>query len=250
MILLRSALFNAYFFLLTLLGSLAGTAMAPFVPRRLPALARVWARLALVGLRVICGIRVAVAGRERLPTAGAALLAPQHQSAFDTLVWLTLLPDCCYVLKRELLRLPLFGRLTRLAGMILLDRSGGPAALRHLRRETLRAAGEGRQIVIFPEGTRVEFGARARLHPGIAAMQAAAGLPVIPVRTDSGRLWSRRAFRKRPGTIHIALSPPIPAGLDRAAFMARLEAAFAASEGDVENSVGGVACGFSGNRKA
>ncbi|MGC8468283.1 MAG: lysophospholipid acyltransferase family protein [Acetobacteraceae bacterium] len=247
---MRSALFNLCFVALTAIGSLVGTGIAPFAPRRIVALARLWARLNLGALRLLCGIRVVVSGREHLPTGGAALIAPQHQSAFDTLVWLTLLPDCCYVLKRELLRLPLFGRLTRIGGMILLDRSGGAAALRHLRRETLRAVREGRQIVIFPEGTRVAFGSRARLHPGIAAMQAASGLPILPARTDSGRLWGRRAFRKLPGTIHIDLAPPIPPGLDRAAVMARIEAAFAGPAEGVENSVGTAATGFADDRKS
>ncbi len=249
MVVLRSALFNLCFVVLTALGSLIGTVIGPFAPRRIVALARLWAQLNLGALRLLCGIRVTVSGLQHLPPGGAALIAPQHQSAFDTLVWLTLLPDCCYVLKRELLRVPLFGRLTRIGGMILLDRSGGAAALRHLRRETLRAVSEGRQIVIFPEGTRVEFGTRARLHPGVAAMQAASGLPIIPARTDSGRRWGRRAFRKLPGTIHIDLVPPIPAGLDRATVMARLESAFSRPAEGVENSVGTAASGFVSDRK-
>ena len=148
------------------------------------------------------GIRLQVSGLEHVGS-GAALIASRHQSAFDTFVWLTLVPRCCYVLKRELLRIPLFGPLLPLSGMIAVDREGGANALRGLMREGVRAAREQRQIVIFPEGTRAEPGSLLPLQPGVAALAARTHLPVIPVVTDSGRCWGRRAFHKRPGTIHV-----------------------------------------------
>jgi 1-acyl-sn-glycerol-3-phosphate acyltransferase len=153
---------------------------------------------------------------------GAALIASAHQSAFDTLVWLTLLPRCCYVLKQELVRIPLFGWLIPRTGMIAVDRAGGGAALRHMLREADRAVCEDRQIVIFPEGTRAAPGERLPLQPGVAALAARTKLPVIPVATDSGHCWSRRAFHKLPGTIHVVIQPPIPPGLPRDALMALL----------------------------
>ena len=115
------------------------------------------------------------------------------------------------MLKSELLRIPLFGPLMPLTGMIAVDRSGGANALRGLVREGERAMREGRQIVIFPEGTRAEPGAMLPLQPGVAALAARTRLPVIPVVTDSGHCWGRRAFHKRPGTIHIRVLKPIPA---------------------------------------
>ena len=157
--------------------------------------------------------------------SGAALIASRHQSAFDTIVWLTLVPRCCYVLKRELLRIPLFGPLMPLAGMIAVDRSGGAGALRALVRDGERAAREGRQIVIFPEGTRADPGAMLPLQPGVAALAARTHLPVIPVVTNSGRFWGRRAFHKRAGTIQIRVLKPIPPGIGRDQLMQRLEAA-------------------------
>ena len=117
---------------------------------------------------------------------GAALIASHHQSAFDTLVWLTLVPRCCYVMKQELLRIPLFGPLLPLGGMIAVDREGGAKALRGLMREGARAVHEQRQIVIFPEGTRAEPGAVLPLQPGVAALAALTRLPVIPVVTRFG----------------------------------------------------------------
>lgn len=226
MTLLRSALFNLYFFGMTILLLPAAVAVRYAAPANALAVPMIWARVVLGGLRLICGIRTEVRGQEYLPSEGPALIASQHQSAFDTLVWLTLLPRCSYVVKRELERIPLFGGLLRPAGMIVVDRSAGASALRHLIREARRAMAEGRQIVIFPEGTRGEPGQPLPLHPGIAAVAARTGLPVIPVVTDSGRLWGRRAFSKRAGTIHVRVLEPIPATEKPEALLQRLSVAF------------------------
>jgi 1-acyl-sn-glycerol-3-phosphate acyltransferase len=239
---LRSAVFNVYFFLMTFALTLLGTVFRCFAPHLVLWIAQSWARAAVGGARLICGIRLEVSGREHLPAGGAALIASRHQSAFDTMVWLTLVPRCCYVLKHELLRIPLFGPLISLTGMIAVDREGGAAALRHLLRESDRAVIEERQIVIFPEGTRAAPDALLPLQPGVAAMAVRTGLPVIPAVTDSGRCWGRRAFRKHAGTIHIVVLPPLRAGLDRANLMQQLEivlrTAISPAGEAVNNSVG------------
>ena len=248
MIWLRSAVFNAYFFAVTFILTLIGTGLWLVAPSRIGDFARLWARLILAGARLMCGIRFAVLGSERLPRSGAALIASRHQSTFDTLVWIALLPRCCYVLKRELLRIPLFGTLIRAAGMIAIDRDAGATALRALARAGEQAASEGRQIVIFPEGTRSEPDRPLALQPGVAALAARTNLPIIPVATDSGLYWGRRAFRKRPGTIRIRLHPPIPPGLPRSELMQRLASSLrnlGADTGEVvDNSVGRVRSGF------
>lgn len=243
MILLSSAVFNVFFFAVTFTLTVGpATVLRLFAPGRVLALARLWARIMLWALRVICGIRLEVAGLEFIPRGGACLIAPNHQSAFDTFVWLTLLPRCCYVLKQELLRIPLFGPLLPAGGMIAIDREAGTAALRGLLRLGQRAARDGRQIVIFPEGTRVPPGEVLPLQPGVAALAAHLGLPVIPAVTDSGRLWGRRAFHKRPGTIHIRVMAPVAAETPREQLMAQLAAAFrtepTGATRAVENSVG------------
>lgn len=234
MIILRSTVFNVFFFGSTLLLTLAGTVARPVVPHRMLDFAVAWARLVLWGARVICGIRWEVTGT--LPT-GAALIASHHESAFDTLVWLTMVPRASYVMKQEMLRIPLFGALTRPAGMIPVDREGGTKAMRGLLRAAAQAVAEQRQIVIFPEGTRAAPGTLLPLQPGIAALASATGLPVIPVVTDSGRCWGRRAFRKRPGVIRIVLLPPIPAGTRRAELLRRLEAALRTDVGKTRQPV-------------
>lgn len=225
MIWLRSLLFNLAFWLLTFVLGLISLPLLLGPRQMLMPLMRFYATMNIGLLRLICGIRVQVEGREHLPRGGAALIASKHQSAFDTFIWFGLLPDVAYVLKKELLWLPVWGWFARKTRQIAVDRSAGASAVRHLAKAGKQAAADGRQIVIFPEGTRVAPGVQGVIQPGILALATATGLPIIPVATDSGICWGRRAFRKRPGTIHILVRPPLPVGLPRAALIARLAAA-------------------------
>jgi 1-acyl-sn-glycerol-3-phosphate acyltransferase len=252
-ILLRSAVYNLYFWIVTAAMALASLPVRFLFPGKALAFGKVWVRALLGGLGPLAGVRLAVTGTEYLPAAGPALIASQHQSAFDTLVWLSLLSRPAYVVKRELLRVPFFGPMLRPAGQIPVDRAGGAAALRGLLAEADRAIAAGRQVIIFPEGTRMRPGAVGPLQPGVAVLAAHTGLPVIPVVTDSGRCWGRRGFRKRPGTIHIAIHPPLAARLPRQVLLARLGALYAAGPGSgrklVENSVESSSAGFPGDHR-
>jgi 1-acyl-sn-glycerol-3-phosphate acyltransferase len=224
MIWVRSALFNASFF--------AATALMGAIALPLILLSRIWVmRLArswswvIVGLlRVMVGVRIEVTGRENLP-AGPLVVASKHQSAFDTVIWFTLLSDPAYVLKQELLRIPIFGWHARAMGMIPVDRAGGGPALRGMLRRCAAALAEGRQVVIFPEGTRSAPGTRPAYQPGIVAIAGLGAAPLVPVATDSGRIWPRRGFLKHPGVIRISILPPLAAGTGRAALLPALEAA-------------------------
>jgi 1-acyl-sn-glycerol-3-phosphate acyltransferase len=207
-ILLRSALFNVWFFGTTFVLGFYGVFVRALAPARSLALAQLWAQTVLAGARVICRIRVEITGLDRLPP-GAALLASQHQSAFDTLIWVALLPRCSYVFKAELGRIPLFGPMLYAAGQIPLDRAASISSVRELLRATQRAKAQGRQIVIFPEGTRVAFDTDATIRGGFTLIASRTGLPIYPVSTDSGRYWSRRAFTKRPGCVRIHIGEPI-----------------------------------------
>ena len=224
MVFLRSLLFNLAFFVVS-----AGIALLALpllaVPRTaLRAAMRAWARMVVAMLRVIAGVRLDLRGMEHIPP-GACVIAAKHQSAFDTAVWLALLPDAAYVLKKELLSIPLYGWHARKARMIPVDRAGGGAALRGMLRAASTALAEGRLVVIFPEGTRTAPGQRVPYQPGVVAIAGTASVPVIPVATDSGRIWGRRAFLKRPGVIRISVLPPLPPGLPRARLLRELEQA-------------------------
>jgi 1-acyl-sn-glycerol-3-phosphate acyltransferase len=183
---------------------------------------RLWSRAVVWLLRATCGVRLELRGMENLPP-GPCVIAAKHQSAFDTIVWLGLLPDPAYVLKKELLSIPLYGWHVRKMAMIPVDRDGGGSALRTMLRTAQGVLADGRQVVIFPEGTRTAPGQRVPYHPGVVAIAGASTAPVIPVATDSGRIWGRRAFLKRPGAIHISVLPPLPPGLPRARLLAALE---------------------------
>jgi len=222
MIWLRSFIFNALFMTITALAAIIAMVLLPFQPRVMRCFIRYWARLIIWVLRLVCGIRVEVTGLEHI-APGAAIIASKHQSAFDTFVWPALLDHPSYVLKRELLNLPFWGRAARHTGAVAVDRDGGGAALRALVRDGKRVLDEGRPLVIFPEGTRSAPGEKVPYQPGVAALVIGSGAPCYPVATNSGQHWGRRAFHKMPGVIAIAILPPLPAGLARKPLMEALE---------------------------
>ncbi|MGG5810730.1 lysophospholipid acyltransferase family protein [Falsiroseomonas sp. CW058] len=221
---LRSLIFNLLFFALTAAVAVLAVPLLAAPRGAMLATVRLWSRLVVVLLRVVCGVRVELRGMHHIP-AGGCVVAAKHQSAFDTIVWLGLLPDPAYVMKKELLRIPLYGWHVRKAGMIPVDREGGGPALRAMLRQAVAAVAAGRQVVIFPEGTRTAPGERVPYQPGVVAIAAGTSAPVVPVATDSGRIWGRRSFHKHPGIIRISALPPLPPGLRRDALLTALETA-------------------------
>ncbi|MEM7224852.1 MAG: lysophospholipid acyltransferase family protein [Pseudomonadota bacterium] len=224
MIWLRSCLFNIAFYGWTTF--ICGLVM-PFVflfakPVGVFFVGRFWARISMAMARLICGIGHQVVGLEHLPE-GPCIVAVKHQSAWDTLVFSQLLYNPSYVLKKELTRIPFFGWSLLRVGMVAVDRSGGAKALKDMLAAAKRRIAEGRQILIYPEGTRTAPGQRRPYHPGVAALYRELGVPVVPVALNSGLFWGRRAFTKTPGTITVEFLPPIAPGMARKAFMARLE---------------------------
>lgn len=219
---LRATLFNVLFFTLTALIALAGLPILVLSGRATRRIANLWARLMLRLLALIVGLDYQVRGREHLPD-GPAILASKHQSAWDTFVFLVLAREPVYVVKRELLWIPLYGWYARRTGTIAVDRAGGPAALKDMVRRTQAALDGGRQVVIFPEGTRSAPGQRLAYHPGVAALYGQLSVPVVPVALNSGLFWGRRSFIKRPGVITVEFLPAIEPGLSRGDFVAELE---------------------------
>jgi 1-acyl-sn-glycerol-3-phosphate acyltransferase len=219
----RSAVFNLVFFASTI-AALLTTWPVLFVPRSEPALwvGRQWTRFTLTMLRLIVGVRWEVRG-DLKHLSGRILIASNHQSAWDTMVFLLLCPLPTYAMKKELMAIPIYGWMAKRQGHIAVDRKAGAAAFRRLQRQARAALAAGRQIVLFPEGTRAAPDERRPYQPGIAGLYAALGAPVVPVALNSGLFWSRRSFIKRPGTIVIEILPAIPAGMERQAFLSELE---------------------------
>lgn len=220
--LLRSALFNLIFFAGSVLAVLVAIPAALMGQKALWKVARGWARWHRFCARYLLGIRTRVEGT--LPE-GAALVASKHQSMFETVEVVVLLDRPAVVLKRELADLPLWGWAAQRYGVIPVDREGGAAALRRMLKAAGAAVKQGRPIVIFPEGTRVRPGEQPPLQPGFAGLYRSLGLPVVPVALDSGRLWPRRSFVKRPGIVTMRFGDPIPPGLPRREIEARVHAA-------------------------
>ena len=187
------------------------------------AVTRLWAHIMLGGLAVICGVRHRVVGAEHIPASGA-IVAGNHQSMWETIVLLALLPRPAMVLKRELLRIPIYGWWAHRTG-VPIDRHGGAKSLRKLQRETERHIARGDQIVVFPEGTRGPPGDLGPLQPGVAGMYLAAARPVTPVVHNSGEFWRHPGGAKSPGVITIRFLPPIAEKMPRREFMKRLDAA-------------------------
>jgi 1-acyl-sn-glycerol-3-phosphate acyltransferase len=221
---LRSLLFNALFYL-NLIALMVLALPALVLPRRVTVeMSKQWGRNSLWLLRVVCGLKVEWRGLERVPD-GPLLLAAKHQSTWETFALLTLFPDPTYIAKRELMWIPLFGWCGWKAGLIPVDRGAGLKTLRAIQARTRAALAEGRQIVVFPEGTRRAAGAGPDYKSGIAHIYAAADATCVPVALNSGLFWPRRKLIRYPGTIVVEFLAPIAPGMRRADFLVRLETA-------------------------
>jgi 1-acyl-sn-glycerol-3-phosphate acyltransferase len=222
LILVRSILFNILFYL-NLLVYLIAAIPTYFLPYRvLVAVAKSWGRSNLRLLRLVCGIDVAWIGLEKIPR-GPLIVAAKHQSSWETFALLTLFDDPTFIVKRELMWIPLFGWYIWKARMIPVDRGARTQALVAMT-ERARVQLEGnRQLVIFPEGTRRAPGAEPAYKFGVAHLYAETGAPCLPVALNSGLVWPRRKFLRHPGTVRVEILDPIPPGLERAQFFERLK---------------------------
>lgn len=221
-VVVRSLVFNALFYMNMIMRMIVATPTIALPSAYLLGVLRAYARSSLWLLRAICGVTVEWRGREKLPT-GSYVVACKHQSFWETFALFALLPDPAYILKRELMWIPLFGWLAANARMIPVDRGARASALARMMAAARKEIARGRQIVIFPEGTRRPPGAEPHYLPGVAYLYAQAGLPCVPVALNSGLFWPRRSFRRYPGTVLVEVLDPIPPGLDRRAFLRRLQ---------------------------
>ena len=219
---MRAFLFNVIFYVTTVLFLGLGSPLL-FGPRSwaMAALA-LHARTELWLLKIIVGTKLEVRGREKLPN-GACLVASKHQSAWETFALIPLFRDPAYLMKRELFYIPFHGWFSYKFKMIPVDRDKGPTALRRMLAEAKTRAAAGREIVIFPEGTRRAPGAAPDYKTGVFLLYEALGIPCVPVALNSGLFWPRRSFKRYPGTIIVEFLDPIPPGLSKQEFLPRLQ---------------------------
>ena len=222
LILVRSVAFNVAFYLNTAFWLVVAlpTFFMPFWA--IVEIARLWGRVNLVLLRLICGIKVEIRGREKIPP-GPLLVASKHQSAWETFALVTLFPDPVFILKRELQWIPIFGWLTIKGRMVPVNRGRGAAALRAMSERASYELRQNRQLIIFPEGTRRPAGAEPRYKYGVAHIYQTAGVPCLPIALNSGLFWPRRTIRRYPVTVIVEILDIIPPGLDQKTFFDTLQ---------------------------
>ena len=220
-IFLRSLVFNFLSYLAFVL--LAVIALPTFLlPRAaMVGLAGWWAQINILLLRVICHVRVEYRGVEKIPE-GPLIVASKHQSMWETFSLLRFFKAPFFALKRELMYIPVFGLFLIKTNMISIDRSAGGRALVKMARRARQEVLQGRQFVIFPEGTRRPIGAPPQYKPGIALIYSDCGVPCLPVALNSGLFWPRRTFMRYPGTLVVEFLDPLPPGLSRDEFLTRL----------------------------
>jgi 1-acyl-sn-glycerol-3-phosphate acyltransferase len=222
MLALRSAAFNILFYLNLVLHVVAAMPTYALPRGAFMAVARSWGRTSNVLLRLVVGTRIELRGLEKIPR-GALLVAAKHQSVWETFTLLTLFDDPAYVFKRELMWIPVFGWYAWKSDMIPVDRASRGGALAGMITRAKQEFARGRQIIIFPEGTRTAPGAPPAYKQGVAHLYAGAGVPCLPIALNSGLFWPRRKFLRYPGTIVLEVLDPIPAGLEREVFAARVQ---------------------------
>lgn len=220
MIRLRALLFNTLFYAM-LIGYMVVCLIVLFIPRA-------WGRGIVVdfmrrqlALQRLFGMTIDVRGRDHLPLQGG-IIAAKHQSMWETFALYTLVPDAVFIYKKELGRVPLFGSYLRKFEQIEIDRQGGPVAAEAMTRNARRAIDLGRQILIFPEGTRRPAGAEPKYKMGVARIYASVGCAVVPIVLNSGFFWSNFFWRGQIGRIVVEVLPPIEAGLSPQDFFNRL----------------------------
>lgn len=220
---LRSLAFNALFYLNTLVWLIVGlpTLFMPYTA--VVVVAKAWGRVNLLLLRIVAGIDYEVRGREKIPH-GPLIVASKHQSAWETFALLPLFDNPLFIVKRELMWIPIFGWLMAKGRMVPVDRGAGSQALTVMAERARVELARGRQLIIFPEGTRRLAGAEPRYKYGVAHLYAVEGVPCLPVALNSGVLWPRRcSLQLRPGKVVVEILDPIAPGMDKDVFFKRLQ---------------------------
>jgi 1-acyl-sn-glycerol-3-phosphate acyltransferase len=221
MLAVRSLAFNIFFYVFTALCSVAAMLVAIVWPSRLMAVARFWSLGWLCAYQRICGVGYEIYGTEHVP-AGSCIIAMKHQSIWESCAVFAIFDRPIFILKSELMWIPIFGWVMKWIGCISVKRGTGRSALMSMIRGGQRARARGNQVVIFPEGTRSAPGSQASYKSGVSHLYTALHLPCVPVALNSGLLWPRRRFLRPPGLITVSILPAIPAGQPRQLMFERM----------------------------
>jgi 1-acyl-sn-glycerol-3-phosphate acyltransferase len=218
---LRSLLFNVLFYAVLVFWAIVALPTFLMPPRAMLTIAGWWAISTLFLMRVICNIKVEFRGVEKIPK-GPLVIASKHQSFWETFTLLRFFDRPIFILKRQLIYIPVFGQFLTKTGMIAIDRSAGVKALLDMTRRARDAVRSGCQLVIFPEGTRRAPGAPPDYKTGFAQIYSACGVQCLPVALNSGLFWPRRTFMRYPGTLVVEFLDPLPPGLPKDEYITRV----------------------------
>lgn len=211
MLLIRSLLFQAWFFGSVIVFAVLVIAAWPLpLPVRF-ALARGWGRGMLWAGRFFCGLDYVIEGAEHIPDRPSVIMS-KHSTVFETYAQLVFFPAQSWVVKRELMWAPLFGWGLAALRPIAIDRSAGRSAVMQVISQGKERLAAGMFVTIFPEGTRVAPGTTRKYGVSGAALAKEAGCPIVPVAHNAGDFWPRRSVIKRPGLIRLCIGPPIMPG--------------------------------------
>lgn len=205
---LASLVFTTFLFLSTAVFAVAVMASCVLPYRWRYAIARAWAQTQLTAVKVLCGLDYVVEGREHIPP-GNHISMWKHSSAWETIAQMVIFPPQAWVLKREILWIPIVGWGTWLMRPIAIDRKARSSAVNQVVQQGKERLASGMWILIFPEGTRVPIGQQRRygISGGLLASQT--GKLIVPVAHDAGRYWARRGLLKKRGTVRVVIGPPI-----------------------------------------
>jgi len=210
MVLFRSIVFLAFLSLTTIvIAPILFTFKWVLPYRTLANLGKLWGRLNLEAVGIICGLKYRLHGWDKLPNNNCIVLS-KHQSTWETIALRGLLPATnTWVIKRELLWIPFFGWGMAALGPIALDRKAGRQAIKQLVQEGRQSLEAGRWVVIFPEGTRTSPGEHIKYNLGGALLAEKTGYPILPIAHNAGVFWKRRGIHKFPGFIDLVIGDPI-----------------------------------------
>ena len=229
---LRSLLFNVLFYAVLVFWAIVALPTFLMPPRAMLTIAGWWANSTLFLMRVICNIKVEFRGVEKIPK-GPLVIASKHQSFWETFTLLRFFDRPIFILKRQLIYIPVFGQFLTKTGMIAIDRSAGVKALLDMTRRARDAVRSGCQLVIFPEGTRRAPGAPPDYKTGFAQIYSACGVQCLPVALNSGLFWPRRTFMRYPGTLVVEFLDPLPPGLPKDEYITRVRNAIEEATGRI-----------------
>ncbi|MET0721433.1 MAG: lysophospholipid acyltransferase family protein [Tardiphaga sp.] len=220
-IFVRSLIYNVLFYVLLVFWNIVAIPTLVMPPPYFMKVAKAWARSSVWLMRVVCNTKTEYRGLEKIP-AGPLIVASKHQSMWETFALMQFFDAPLFIYKQELARIPFFGWYLVKSKMIGVDRDGGMRSLMDMARRAPKEIQSGRQLIIFPEGTRTPVDAPPDYKTGVGQIYVNAGVPCLPVALNSGLFWPRRTFLRYPGTLVVEFLDPLPAGLSRKEFIAAI----------------------------